>query len=115
MNVTHSYRDTKGDIDLTTPLSKMPEQGVFTSDLRDALLNDQADMVVHSWKDLPIEMPKGTDIVSTLARSDSRDILFFKKDSIKKKSIKIYSSSPRRERHLSMSLPDLVPWKISTT
>ena len=80
MNVTHSYRDTKGDIDLTTPLSKMPEQGVFTSDLRDALLNDEADMVVHSWKDLPIEMPKGTDIVSTLPRSDSRDILFLKKN-----------------------------------
>ncbi len=113
MNVTHSYRDTKGDIDLTTPLSKMPEQGVFTSDLRDALLNDEADMVVHSWKDLPIEMPKGTDIVSTLARSDSRDILFFKKDSIKKKSLKIYSSSPRRERNLSISLPDLLPWKTS--
>ena len=115
MIVTHSYRDTKGDIDLSTPLSKMPEQGVFTSDLRDALLNNETDMVVHSWKDLPIEMPKGTDIVSTLARSDSRDILFFKKDSIKKKSIKIYSSSPRRERNLSMSLPDLLPWKISTT
>nr|GIR51639.1 MAG: hypothetical protein CM15mP61_03480 [Gammaproteobacteria bacterium] len=113
MNVTHSYRDTKGDIDLTTPLSKMPEQGVFTSDLRDALLNDEADMVVHSWKDLPIEMPKGTDIVSTLPRSDSRDILFFKKDSIKKKSLKIYSSSPRRERNLSISLPDLLPWKTS--
>ena len=84
MNVTHSYRDTKGDIDLTTPLSKMPEQGVFTSDLRDALLNDQADMVVHSWKDLPIEMPKGTDIVSTLPRSDSRDILFLKRTQLKK-------------------------------
>ena len=113
INVTHSYRDTKGDIDLTTPLSKMPEQGVFTSDLRDALLNNETDMVVHSWKDLPIEMPKGTDIVSTLARSDSRDILFFKKDSIKKKSLKIYSSSPRRERNLSISLPDLLTWKIS--
>ncbi len=115
INVTHSYRDTKGDIDLTTPLSKMPEQGVFTSDLRDALLNDETDMVVHSWKDLPIEMPKGTNIVSTLARSDSRDILFFKKDSIKKNSLKIYSSSPRRERNLSLSLPHLLPWKISKT
>ena len=113
INVNHLYRDTKGDIDLTTPLSRMPEQGVFTSDLRDALLNDEADMVVHSWKDLPIEMPKGTDIVSTLSRSDSRDILFFKKDSIKKNSLKIYSSSPRRERNLSTSLSDLLPWKTS--
>ena len=75
MSLIHN-RDTKGDIDLSTPLSKMPEQGVFTSDLRDALLNDKADLVVHSWKDLPIDMPKGTDIVSTLARSDSR-IFFF--------------------------------------
>ena len=57
INVTHSYRDTKGDIDLTTPLSKMPEQGVFTSDLRDALLNDEADIVVHSLQDFPIEIP----------------------------------------------------------
>ena len=76
----------------------MPEQGVFTSDLRDALLNDEADMVVHSWKDLPIEMPKGTDIVSTLPRSDSRDILFLKRTQLKKIFKDLFIFSTKREK-----------------
>ena len=83
MNVTHSYRDTKGDIDLTTPLSKMPEQGVFTSDLRDALLNDEADMVVHHGKTCLLKCLKAL-ILSQRYLDLTERYSFFKKDSIKK-------------------------------
>ena len=41
-------KDTSGDIDLTTPLHKMPEMGVFTSDIREELLSGKADIAVHS-------------------------------------------------------------------
>ena len=34
----------------------MPTEGVFTNDLRDELINNKCDLIVHSWKDLPIEV-----------------------------------------------------------
>ena len=95
------YKDTKGDIDLTTPLSQLPEIGVFTSDLRNSLINEEADLAVHSWKDLPIEVGDKTIISTTIKRSDSRDILFIKKNEVSKKgSINILCSSPRRKYNL---------------
>ena len=100
IEIEHLHRETKGDIDLSTPLSKMPDQGVFTSDLRSALIQGEADLVVHSWKDLPIEMESGTEIISTISRADSRDILFLKRKSSEKKALKLYSSSPLSLIHI---------------
>ena len=57
----------------------MPTQGVFTNDLRDELINNKCDLIVHSWKDLPIEVCEKTKIAATLKRADKRDILFLKK------------------------------------
>ena len=72
-------RSTSGDKDLKTPLSEMPTEGVFTNDLRDELINNKCDLIVHSWKDLPIEVGEKTKIAATLKRADKRDILFLKK------------------------------------
>ena len=72
-------RSTSGDKDLKTPLSEMPTEGVFTNDLRDELINNKCDLIVHSWKDLPIEVGDKTKIAATLKRADKRDILFLKK------------------------------------
>ena len=55
LNITFRTKETAGDIDLTTPLHKMPEIGVFTSDIREELISGEADLAVHSWKDLPVE------------------------------------------------------------
>ena len=79
LSIEYLYKDTKGDIDLTTPLSKLPEIGVFTSDLRESLIENDADIAVHSWKDLPIKLEKGTSVVGTLPRADMRDVLLVKK------------------------------------
>ena len=84
MAIEYLYKDTRGDIDLTTPLSQLPEIGVFTSDLRESLINEEADIAVHSWKDLPINLAKGTKIIGTLPRADMRDIIFFKKKNLDK-------------------------------
>ncbi len=109
IKIEYLCKETEGDIDLTTPLSKMPAIGVFTNDIRNELLSKNADIAVHSWKDLPVEMDSGTDIFATINRSDSRDIFLFKKSSIKKKSINILTSSPRRSENLSFFLPKAMP------
>ena len=86
---------------MTTPLSKMPDIGVFTNDIRNDLLNNVADIAVHSWKDLPVDLEEGTEIIGTLERADMRDMIFLKKDSIDKNNLSILSSSPRRAKNLS--------------
>ena len=80
ISVSFIKKETEGDIDQLTSLSKLSNIGVFTNDIRDSLLNNEADLAVHSLKDLPIEDQKDTLIVSMLERADSRDILFLKKD-----------------------------------
>ena len=116
MFIEYLYKDTRGDIDLTTPLSQLPEIGVFTSDLRESLINEEADIAVHSWKDLPINLTKGTKIIGTLPRADMRDIIFFKKKNLdkieKNKTLNLLTSSPRREYNLNTFLKNALPYKI---
>ena len=66
IEIEYIHKETQGDIDLNTPLSEMPEIGVFTNDIRNELINLNADLAVHSWKDLPVEMEPGTEISATL-------------------------------------------------
>ncbi|MEC8020025.1 MAG: hydroxymethylbilane synthase, partial [Pseudomonadota bacterium] len=116
MSIEYLYKDTRGDIDLTTPLSQLPEIGVFTSDLRESLINEEADIAVHSWKDLPINLTKGTKIIGTLTRADMRDIIFFKNKNLdkieKNKTLNLLTSSPRREYNLNTFLKNALPYKI---
>jgi hydroxymethylbilane synthase len=65
----------EGDLDLTTPLPEMGGKGVFTKALDDALLNDQIDLAVHSYKDLPTENPLPLIVAAVLEREDPRDSL----------------------------------------
>ena len=116
MFIEYLYKDTRGDIDLTTPLSQLPDIGVFTSDLRESLINEEADIAVHSWKDLPINLTKGTKIIGTLPRADMRDIIFFKKKNLdkieKNKTLNLLTSSPRREYNLNTFLKNALPYQI---
>ncbi len=111
LQILHEYKTTLGDSDLTTPLNKMPDIGVFTNDIRNDLIDGRADIAVHSWKDLPVDLEEGTEIVGTIERADMRDMIFIKKDSMDKANISILSSSPRRERNLSNFLPLCLPFK----
>jgi len=111
IEISHLYKNTLGDEDLTTPLNKMPDIGVFTNDIRNDLINKVADIAVHSWKDLPVDLEEGTEIIGTLERADMRDMLFLKIDSIGKNDLTILSSSPRREKNLSTFLPSALPFK----
>jgi hydroxymethylbilane synthase len=67
--------ETTGDIDLVNPIYAMGVQGVFTKELDIALLNNKADIAVHSLKDVPTILPKGLIIAAILERASSDDIL----------------------------------------
>jgi len=118
LDIEYIYKDTRGDIDLSTPLSKLPEIGVFTTDLRQSLIDNDADIAVHSWKDLPIKLEKGTAVVGTLPRADMRDIILIKKNRInlikERKSIEISTSSPRRSYNISSFLIKATPFDLNT-
>ncbi len=114
VKINFKTKDTSGDIDLTTPLHKMPEMGVFTSDIREELLTEKADIAVHSWKDLPVELEEGTEVAATIKRADQRDVLIFKNSSFKKKKIEIFTSSPRRQENLSKFLKKALPFETDS-
>jgi hydroxymethylbilane synthase len=66
---------SEGDRDQTTPLTEMGGKGVFTKALDDAQLNDEIDIAVHSFKDLPTENPLPLKVAAIMERADPRDTL----------------------------------------
>src|SRR6267143_2070850 len=50
-------------------------KGLFTKELEVALLKGQADLAVHSLKDLPTALPAGLKLIATPKRADVRDVL----------------------------------------
>jgi hydroxymethylbilane synthase len=69
---------TLGDINLAEPLYAMGVQGVFTKELDSALLSKQADVAVHSLKDVPTILPLGLVIAAVMERASYEDILVHK-------------------------------------
>lgn len=64
---------TKGDVILDTPLAKIGGKGLFVKELENALLNGEADIAVHSMKDVPMEFPAGLGLSVICKREDPRD------------------------------------------
>ncbi|MDP8033213.1 hydroxymethylbilane synthase [Pasteurella atlantica] len=64
---------TKGDVILDTPLAKIGGKGLFVKELELALLENRADIAVHSMKDVPMEFPKGLGLTAICSREDPRD------------------------------------------
>jgi hydroxymethylbilane synthase len=64
---------TKGDIILDTPLAKVGGKGLFVKELEVAILEDRADIAVHSMKDVPVEFPEGLGLDIICPREDPRD------------------------------------------
>lgn len=117
LNIEYAFRESLGDKNLSDPLWKLPERGVFTEDFYQDLVQGDADLVVHSWKDLPVETRKDTEIYATLPRADARDLLLLKKSHqdkiIKSKELKVFSSSPRRSYNLTPFFKEFLPWELN--
>jgi len=64
---------TKGDIILDTPLAKVGGKGLFVKELEVAMLENRADIAVHSMKDVPVDFPEGLGLEVICPREDPRD------------------------------------------
>lgn len=73
----HEFRikgmTTTGDQVLEVALAKIGSKSLFTKELEVALASNQVDLVVHSLKDLPTDLPEGMTIAAVLEREDPRD------------------------------------------
>ncbi|CAG8450767.1 5774_t:CDS:2 [Funneliformis caledonium] len=104
---------TIGDKILSKPLSQIGEKSLFTKELEVALQNNIVDLVVHSLKDLPTNLPEGMTIGAILKRENPEDALVIKEglpyksvDELPKDSV-IGTSSVRRSAQLKASYPNL--------
>ncbi|MFK5968945.1 MAG: hydroxymethylbilane synthase [Candidatus Marithrix sp.] len=64
---------TKGDKILDTPLAKIGGKGLFVKELEQGILAGEADIAVHSMKDVPVEFPNGLMISVVMQREEPRD------------------------------------------
>jgi len=101
---------TKGDIILDTPLAKVGGKGLFVKELEVAMLEDRADIAVHSMKDVPVDFPDGLGLVVICPREDPRDAFvsntYATLSDLPQGAI-VGTSSLRRQCQLKAKRPDL--------
>ena len=99
---------TKGDV-TTGSLANLGGTGVFATALRQAVIDDEVDMAVHSLKDLPAKQPAELRIAAIPERADVRDALCATEgmtlDTLPR-GAKIGTGSPRRVAQLLALRPD---------
>ncbi len=69
---------TQGDKILDVALAKVGGKGLFVKEIEEALLRGDADLAVHSMKDVPAQLPEGLIIAGVSEREDVRDALVSK-------------------------------------
>ena len=101
---------TKGDKILDSPLAKVGGKGLFVKELEQAILAGDADIAVHSMKDVPVEFPDGLGLSIICERDDPRDAFVssrFPSLAELPAGSRIGTSSLRRQCQLRASRPDL--------
>lgn len=105
---------TRGDKILDTPLAKVGGKGLFVKELELALLEGEADMAVHSMKDVPMELDESFELAAILAREDPRDALVsdgFASLAALPAGCRVGTSSLRRTCQVRAARPDVeVGW-----
>ena len=101
---------SRGDKILDVPLAKVGGKGLFVKELEQALLDNEADIAVHSMKDVPMEFPEGLGLTVICPREDARDAFvsnrFDSIDDLPAGSV-VGTSSLRRQCQLLAARPDL--------
>ncbi len=101
---------TKGDKILDVPLADVGGKGLFVKEIEDALLAGDAEVAVHSMKDLPAELAVGLVIGAVPEREDPRDALCsprYRTLDALPRGAKVGTSSLRRSAQLKAMRPDL--------
>jgi hydroxymethylbilane synthase len=101
---------TRGDKILDAPLAKVGGKGLFVKELEHAMLNGDADIAVHSMKDVPVDFPDGLHLACILEREDPRDAFVSNRfdaiDTLPEGAC-VGTSSLRRQCQLALKRPDL--------
>ncbi len=100
---------TRGDKILDAPLAKVGGKGLFVKELEEGMLSGDADIAVHSMKDVPIEFPAGLHLSAILEREDPTDAFVsnrFASLADLPPNARIGTSSLRRECQLKERFPD---------
>ncbi len=66
---------TSGDLHADTPVGELDVKGMFVDTVRQAVLDGECDLVVHSYKDLPSDPVPGLRLAAVPEREDPRDVL----------------------------------------
>ena len=101
---------TTGDLNLNDSIESFGGKNVFVKEIEESLLKREIDLAVHSYKDLPVNLPEGLEIISTSNREDPRDALISEKkqnlQSLNSGSI-LGTGSSRRSEQLKAIREDL--------
>lgn len=101
---------SRGDKLLDAPLAKIGGKGLFVKELETALLENEADIAVHSMKDVPMDFPEGLGLYCICEREDPRDAFvsntYASLDALPAGSV-VGTSSLRRQAQLLARRPDL--------
>lgn len=101
---------SQGDVDRTSPLARIGGTGVFVTAVRQALLDGEVDVIVHSCKDLPTAGAEGISLRCVPSREDPRDALCARDDLTLERlphGARVGTGSPRRAAQLLRARPDL--------
>ncbi len=101
---------TKGDKILEVPLAKVGGKGLFVKELERAMLDNEADIAVHSMKDVPMDFPAGLGLAVICEREDPSDAFVSNNYSSLSElpdGAKLGTSSFRRQCQLSSIRPEL--------
>ncbi len=99
--------ETRGDREADVDLATIGGQGVFAVEIQRAVLSGEADVAVHSAKDLPSVTPEGLLLASVPERLDPRDVLVGRSLAGLGPGATVATGSPRRRALLLERRPDL--------
>ncbi len=91
---------TTGDKILDVPLAKVGGKGLFVKEIEEALLKGEADLAVHSMKDVPTDFPRGLHLAVICKREDPRDafitaVIEGEGSGVSEKKIKSFKDLPK--------------------
>ena len=101
---------TEGDQILDHPLSTIGGKGLFVKELEQRLLDGDADLAVHSMKDVPADLPPGLTLAAICTRADPRDAVIAPRHQTLEAlpaGSRVGTSSLRRKAQLQARFPDL--------
>ncbi|MEZ5526112.1 MAG: hydroxymethylbilane synthase [Gammaproteobacteria bacterium] len=101
---------TRGDVLLDSPLSKIGGKALFVKELEVAMLENRADIAVHSMKDVPMAFPQGLGLAVICEREDPTDAFVSNRYSSLDElpqGARVGTSSLRRQCQLRSLRPDL--------